>query len=94
MPENCYIPIDETNNNLLKEKIDEICKNNKHDPQELIQELQEQHDEYIKKADTCISEIDRLATWIMTNCPEEIEDESAVDVAIRLLEDYLQHDRL
>ena len=36
----------------------------------------------------CKQEIDRLARFIMTNLSEEIRDESAVEVAIRLLKDY------
>lgn len=39
-----------------------------------------------------MSEVDRLAKWILDNCPEEIgrdKSESAVDVAIRLMRECL-----
>lgn len=34
-------------------------------------------------------QIDKLATWILGNCSEEIRDESAVEVAIRLIQECL-----
>ena len=41
------------------------------------------------------TEVQRLADWILANCPEQIGEgnpigESAVDVAIRLMEWWLQ----
>ena len=41
--------------------------------------------EHFMSAEASKNEIDRLANWIMQNCPEEIGDETAVDVAIRLM---------
>ena len=33
-------------------------------------------------------QIDKLVNWIQKNCPEEIGNEGAGDVAVRLLEKY------